>query len=452
MELLAPAGNIEKLNYAWEYGADAAYIGLKNFSLRAKADNFHEDEYKIISDLKKQYAERGLTKKLYCAINITFHNSDIKNLLNEVDYFKQYPFDAFIVQDVGVANILKNKFPEIPLHLSTQANCINYEAIKVYKSLGFSRIVLGREASIADISEIKQHVPDMELECFVHGAMCIAYSGRCLISAYLTDRSANAGSCSHSCRWNYQLLSNQKTSSKLLNPNGVNTQSLGNGTNFVDMGNQNLNINEDGRAQFAVEESERRGEYFPIEEGENYTAMFSSKDICMIDHLQDLKKAGVDSLKIEGRMKSIYYTALVTRSYRKQLDALNGKISESEAKPFVDELYNTAHREFATGFYYSSADANKTTIGSSRSPYMLAGQIGKQLSENEYEFISMNKITSGVTLEYVGPDICSIEDNDYTLLNPDTREEREWVCHGHGCIIKTDKPIKEKFLVRCRLK
>ena len=283
----------------------------------------------------------------------------------------------------------------------------------MYKDLGFSRVVLGREASLEGVREIKQRVPEMELECFVHGAMCISYSGRCLISAYLTDRSANAGACTHSCRWNYKMYSEKS-------------------------------------GHFFVEESERKGELFPVEEGENYTALFSSKDLCMIDYLDKMKEAGVDSLKIEGRMKSIYYTALTARAYRKKIDFLNGKISADEAAPFVEELYNTAHREFSTGFYFSSAEANKTTAGESNSPYMLAGKIGKRLSENEYEFISMNKIDSGIPLEYVGPDICSIEDRDYTLLKPDTKEKMDWVCHGHPCIIKTDKPIAEKFLVRCK--
>jgi len=207
MELVSPAGNLEKLRYAWEYGADAAYIGLKNFSLRVKADNFFTDEYKTISALKAHYAQQGQPKKLLCALNISFHNDDLKAFLAEADYFKLYPIDAFIIQDIGMVSVLRKHFPHIPLHLSTQANCINYEAVRVYRDLGFKRIVLGREASIADIAEIKAHVPEMELECFVHGAMCIAYSGRCLISAYLTGRSANAGACTHSCRWDYSLLS-----------------------------------------------------------------------------------------------------------------------------------------------------------------------------------------------------------------------------------------------------
>ena len=426
MELVAPAGNLEKLHYAWEYGADSAYIGLKNFSLRIKADNFFTDEYKTICALKERYALQGTPKKLLCALNISFHNEDLKAFIAESGYFKLYPIDAFIIQDIGLVPVLHKLFPNTPLHLSTQANCINYEAVRMYRDLGFKRVVLGREASLADIAEIKDRVPDMELECFVHGAMCIAYSGRCLISAYLTGRSANAGACTHSCRWDYSLLSKK--------PSQIETA----------VGTAG------GEPFFAVEEKERPGEYFPIEEGNGYTALFSSKDLCMIDYLADLQRAGADALKIEGRMKSLYYTALITRAYRKQIDALIGRISSSEAEPFVQELYNTAHRAFGTGFYFSKEDANETVRGESQSIYLMAGTIGKQVGENRYEFISMNKITADRPLEYIGPDICAIEDTDYELLDPETDAPRNWVCHGHPCIIKTAIPLKSGFIVRTK--
>ena len=434
MELVSPAGNIEKLTYAWEYGADAAYIGLKKFSLRVKADNFYETEFEDIKRLKQMYADEGKPKRLFCALNIAFHNADIRNFLGEADYFRQYPIDAFIIQDIGMVNILKKEFPSIPLHLSTQANCINYEAVRMYRDLGFRRIVLGREASLSDIAEIKNAVPEMEIECFAHGAMCIAYSGRCLMSAYLTGRSANSGFCSHSCRWNYKLVEKKTAGTR-----------------------------DAGEREFALEESERKGEYFPVIEGDDFTALFSSKDLCMIDYLADMKKAGIDSLKIEGRMKSLYYSALVTRSYRKKIDALEGLISDAEAQPFVDELYNVAHREFGTGFYFSKDDANKTTRGETSSPWTLAGTIGRDLTGStpgsgnagpihggmrDFEFISMNKIDAGTRLQYVGPDICSIDDATYTLIDPETGNKREWVCHGHACILRTDKPVHERFIVR----
>ncbi len=449
MELVSPAGNLEKLTYAWEYGADAAYIGLKRFSLRAKADNFHADEHERIAALKAEYAARGKPKRLFCALNISFHNSDFRAFLDDIDYFRQYPIDAFIVQDIGLVRTLSREFPGVALHLSTQANCVNAEAVKAYRDLGFSRVVLGREASLAEIREIKDEVPEMELECFAHGAMCIAYSGRCLMSAYLAGRSANAGHCSHSCRWDYRVL----------------------------------------------EERARPGEYFPVIEEDGYTALFSSKDLNMIDHLAEMKAAGVDSLKIEGRMKSLYYAAVVTRAYRKRLDALEGRCAESEAAPFVKELRNVAHREFSTGFYFSKDDANRTTGGETASPYLLAGTIGKELDVDEcdfgaapsggsnpvephrggfptngnakpfpvpallppkpegfrdFRFDSMNKMDAGTVLEYVGPDVVSIEDGDYELLDPETGLARAWISHGHPCVLRTNKDIAERFIARFR--
>ena len=457
MELVSPAGNIEKLTYAWEYGADAAYIGLKKFSLRVKADNFYETEFEDIKRLKQIYADEGKPKRLFCALNIAFHNADIRNFLGEADYFRQYPIDAFIIQDIGMVNILKKEFPSIPLHLSTQANCINYEAVKMYRDLGFARIVLGREASLIDIAEIKNAVPEMEIECFAHGAMCIAYSGRCLMSAYLTGRSANSGFCSHSCRWNYKLVEKDRADEHAV----CESDSRDAGEHEADRAGDADRM---GEREYALEESERKGEYFPVIEGDDFTALFSSKDLCMIDYLSDMKKAGIDSLKIEGRMKSLYYSALVTRSYRKKIDALEGLISNTEAQPFIDELYNVAHREFGTGFYFSKDDANKTTRGETSSPWTLAGTIGREITGNaevagtepipdgmrDYEFNSMNKIDAGTPLQYVGPDVCSIDDMTYSLIDPETGARREWVCHGHACILRTDKPVHERFIVRVR--
>lgn len=449
MELVAPAGNIEKLRYVYEYGADTAYIGLKKFSLRIKADNFYGEEYNEIKRLKEDYPN----KRLFCALNIAFHNYDIDKFISELDYFKAYPIDAFIIQDIGMVDLLQKHFPNTHLHLSTQANCINREAVKMYKKLGFRRVVLGREASLKEIREIKDAVPDMELEAFGHGAMCVAYSGRCLLSAYMTSRSANSGFCSHACRWEYKVL----------------------------------------------EEKERPGEYFPVYEGDDYTAVLSSKDLCMIDHLQEMKNAGVDALKIEGRMKSLYYAALVTRAYRKGIDAMNGKISDTDAKPFVDELYKVAHREFATGFYFNRTDADKTTVGASDSEYELMGTIKEQIdsdkifalaqktisddkasleamhpSEREavliarknhnevfiapepkpngkfFVYDSMNKLDSNMNIEFVGPDVIAIEDSDYQFIDPDTGLVRDWISHGHECLIYTTKDVKSGFIVRTK--
>ena len=258
MELLSPAGNVEKLYYAYAYGADAAYIGLKKFSLRVKADNFYEDEYRKVQELKKKFPE----KRLHCALNISFHNSDIENFKSNIDYFKNYPIDAFIVQDIGMVPILQKYFPEAELHLSTQASCVNTEAVKMYKSLGFKRVVLGREASLKEIREIKDAVPDMELEAFCHGAMCIAYAGRCLMSAYLTGRSAQAGACSHTCRWDFDVLADPAKAKELATSGAL-----------------------------ILREQKRPNDYFPVYEGDDFTAVLSSKDLRMIEHLKDMKDA-----------------------------------------------------------------------------------------------------------------------------------------------------------------
>ncbi len=468
MELVCPAGNIEKLRYAYEYGADAAYIGLKNFSLRVKADNFHDEEFLAIRDLKNRFPK----KLLFCAMNITFHNKDLDAFLSEVDYFKQYPFDAFIIQDIGMLNLIQKHFPNTKIHLSTQANCINREAVKLYKSLGFDRIVVGREASLNEIREIKDAVPEMEIEAFGHGAMCIAYSGRCLMSAYMNGRSANAGACSHSCRWDFDI----KTSKEL-------AQS----------------------GELVLEEKKRPGEYFPVFEGENFTAVLSSKDLCMIDYLTDFKKAGVDALKVEGRMKSLYYVALVARAYRKAIDAKEGVITEETAKPFVSELFNLQHRAFGTGFYFGPDDANETTSGESSGEYEMAGTIDKPLTSDEaqkiilegiktvetfekqlqslhpdakkakekdysdhpekvphapkaqqnwvfYPFKAMNKIEEGVPFEFIGPDTdrLTLDKKSYCFVNPTDGTIMQWVSYGHEALLYTSETLGENWIMRMK--
>ncbi|MBQ9630299.1 MAG: U32 family peptidase [Treponema sp.] len=490
MELLSPAGNAEKLYYAYAYGADAAYIGLKNFSLRVKADNFYDDEYKKVCQLKNQFPG----KKLFCALNISFHNSDIESFKNNIEYFRQYPIDAFIVQDLGIVPILQKEFPNASLHLSTQASCVNIEAAKMYRSIGFKRIVLGREASLSEIRQIKDAVPDIELEAFCHGAMCISYAGRCLMSAYLTGRSAQGGECSHTCRWNFSVLQNaqSKNDSDGFTENAPN-ESATNAKRIAESGS------------LMLQEEKRPDESFPIYEGENFTAVLSSKDINMIHNLKDMKDAGIDSLKIEGRMKSIYYVALVTRAYRKALDALDGKITNENALPFIKELDNVAHRESTTGFYYNKEDANKTTTGASDSPYLLAAKIGKCLNEKSeteifrmaeknkanfeqeilalhekariarekdlqnhpekipvpitkkenwymYEFSPLNKIDEGQTLEIISPDnaLQVMEKDSWFIVDLETGFKRNWTFVAHPSLLYTSYNLQEGALVRIK--
>lgn len=483
MELVCPAGNIDKLEYAYTYGADTAYIGLKRFSLRIKADNFYDDEYKRVIELKKKYPE----KKLYCALNISFHNHDIDQFMKNLDYFHQYPIDSFIIQDLGMVRLLQKEFPNVHLHLSTQASCVNKEAVRMYHDLGFTRVVLGREATLSEIREIKDAVPEMELECFAHGAMCIAYSGRCLMSAYLTGRSAQSGFCSHTCRWDYDVLVD---GNKLNHTNPLNSDEA-------------AAIAKSGA--LLLEEHQRRGEYFPVFEGENFTAVLSSKDLCMIRHLDDMKKAGVDAIKVEGRMKSVYYVAMVTRAYRKALDALDGKISAEEAEPFIRSLDEVAHRESTTGFYYNRGEADKTTVGASDSPFILAAAVKECLSDSDanvvlaagrelvaardaeiaamhpgaraavlkdleqhpekviktvqkkegwkiYPLDPLNKIDAGTELEFISPDeLCkTVLGSEYEFINPKTGEKLDWVNADHDCALYTPLQILPGTLVRMK--
>jgi len=354
----------------------------------------------------------------------------------------------------------------------------------MYQKMGFKRIVLGREISLKQIRRIKDAVPDMELEAFVHGAMCIAYAGRCLMSAYLTGRSAQSGFCSHTCRWNFNVTDTKETAG-----------------NHIITAEEAKKMAESGL--LTIEEEQRKGEYFPIYEGDDFTAVLSSKDLRMIEHLDEFKAAGVDSLKIEGRMKSVYYVAMVTRAYRKALDALEGKISREEAVPFVEELENVAHRESTTGFYYNKSEADQTTIGASDSKYELAAEVGKEIKDSDfeaiyesgqknyknfknnldsmhpaarearlkdleihtdrnvvpfekkdgwklYEITFLNKITPDMEVQFVSPEFVSLtaKAGDYELINPETGTKMNWVCDGHPCVIYTKYSLPDSTLLR----
>lgn len=422
MELLSPAGNIEKLEAAFNYGANAAYMGLKDFSLRTNAKNFDYEQAQQIRDLK---AKTG--KKLYCTVNIYFHEDDIQKLKNQLEKMAEYPFDAFIISDIGIFDILKKAFPNAQMHLSTQANCINANSARMYANMGFDRVILGRETPLCDIRKIRDANPTLGIETFVHGAMCMAYSGRCFLSSHLTGRSANQGDCSHTCRWNYR---------------------------FAKDANMPLSL--------ALEEESRPGRYYPIEGNEEYTTILSSKDLCMIDHLKDLQDAGVDSLKIEGRMKSIYYVATVTRAYRKALDYLYD--SSVDYLPYREELFNVSHREFATGFFYGNGpidvddsalgnfgDLNRTTTQGYLRDYLFLGIIGEQVRPNVYEVDIKNQIRTGESLEFIGPDVLSLKEISATVLDKNF-EEIDHIDHCRTGYIKTDLPLKKGYMIRKEIK
>lgn len=314
-ELLAPGGSLEKLKTAIMYGADAVYIGGEAFSLRVAAENFSYED--MLEGIKFAH-DRG--KKVYLTANIIPHNKDIAEFEAFVKKIRPMNFDAVLVSDLGMFDILHTAAPEIPIHISTQANNVNWRSAAMWHKLGAKRVVLAREMSFEEISEIRKKIPaELELEAFVHGAMCISYSGRCLLSNYLTNRDANQGACSHPCRWNYSLV-----------------------------------------------EEKRPGEYMDVFENERGTFIFNSKDLCTIRHIPELVKSGISSLKIEGRVKTPYYVATVIGAYRREIDRYfadpeNYTFNESE----FDELCKVSHRPYTTGFYFNKPDENGQVYTSS---------------------------------------------------------------------------------------
>lgn len=301
-ELLMPAGNIEKLKYAIRYGADAVYLGVVDFSLRAmrKGELITLENLKFAVDTAHE-----LGAKAYLTLNIFGFNSDIKALEACMDKIVDSNPDALIISDPGIMRLAKKYMPNTDIHVSTQANILNYEAVKFWQDMGATRAILARELPIKDVAEIKQKVPDMELECFIHGAQCVSFSGRCLLSDYMTngERKANSGNCSQPCRWSYKLV-----------------------------------------------EETRPGQYYEIEENEKGTHILSTKDLCLVKHLKEMIEAGIDSFKVEGRTKSLYYVSATAKAYREAIDAVI-KNPDTDMQPYFDELLKVGNRGYTTGFY-----------------------------------------------------------------------------------------------------
>lgn len=302
IELLAPAGNLEALKIAILYGADAVYMGGHHYGLRAKARNFTTEQ--MLEGIEFAHSHG---KKVYVTANIIAHNDDFEGM---AEYFKELEdmkVDAIIVADPGVFSVAKEVVPNMEIHLSTQANNTNYHSALFWVKQGIDRIVVARELSFDEISKIRKKLPEnIDIEAFVHGAMCISYSGRCLMSNYLTDRDANRGECSHPCRWKYHVV-----------------------------------------------EEKRPGEYMPIEETERGTYIYNSRDLCMIEYIPEIVKSGITSLKIEGRMKTAFYVGTVVKAYREAIDTFLRSPEEYEAKKsyFLEEVSKASHREYTTGFY-----------------------------------------------------------------------------------------------------
>ncbi|MGL5254612.1 MAG: peptidase U32 family protein [Brevinema sp.] len=375
MELLAPAGNLEKLKISLTYGADAAYIGGTQFNLRNQSANFTLDSLRE----GVEFAHK-LNKRVFLTLNASLHEFEQQELVAYLKELSDIPLDAFIIADIGVFSLVKEHRPDAEIHISTQANVTNSAACKLWKSLGASRIVLARELSLDEIKRIKDAV-DIELEVFVHGAVCMAYSGRCLLSNSMTGRDANKGDCSQNCRWNYNVY---------------------------------------------IEEASRPGVYLPVEEGQKHTTILSAKDLQMAEHLHLLKEAGVDSLKIEGRMKSIYYAAGVVRVYRALLDVLEKEginaypdaLFKQPAAGYLEELNSITKRESDTGFFLKGQHQSPSIT-----PTLKPQQKGRTLmgmivaTEGEFSHIKVyNSIYSGKPHVYIGPDFLKIDDSEFQLF------------------------------------
>lgn len=392
LELLAPAGNFSKLKTAVYYGADAVYIGGKSFSLRAFSDNFTDEE--IVEAVKFAH---GKNVKIYVTVNIFAKNSDFEKAAEYFRFLERAKVDAVLITDVGLISLCKKVAPELKIHLSTQANTLNKYAVKFWGELGLERVVLAREFSLSEIKEISEFNPETQLEAFVHGAMCISYSGRCLLSNYFNGRDANRGECVQACRWQYELR-----------------------------------------------EKSKNGEFFPIEEDERGSYILNSKDLNMIEHIDEMAEAGVCSLKIEGRMKSEYYLATVINAYRRAIDEyykIGGKYKKN--KMFYDELLKTNHRVFTTAYMLGE---NRETVNYSDSQSAGEKQFIATVLEgtnDEGYFIAemRNRFKKGDKLELLTPN-----DNFNSVILPGRITDEE------GNDIEDAKIVQQKLRIYSDIK
>jgi putative protease len=426
-ELIAPAGNLDKLRYALEYGADAAYFGIPEFSLRARINRFN------FQTLKKgiKYAHFR-QKKAYVTFNIYGHNRHIKKLPAYIKKLKKIKPDALIISDPGILFTVKKIWPKAKIHLSTQANVTNWQAAKFWYQRGVKRIVLARECTLKEIKEIHRKVPGLELEYFVHGAMCMSYSGRCILSKYFTDKSANLGDCTQPCRWRYR-------------------------------------ISDLSAKQYFLEEAQRPGDYLPIEEDRHGTYILNSKDLCLIKYLDKLQQAGISSFKIEGRAKSIYYVSAIVKAYRQAIQELRIKNKELRIKnlnKLFSEIQKTANRGFTTGFLFGK-DKFENRLDSSHSTcdYIFVGEVERvqspkpkvksRIPKNNY-FIYIkphNTLQTGDKIEIIQPKGGNIRLTIKKMIDIKTNNEIQKAHGGAGTVIKIEanKPVEIMSLLRKKL-
>ena len=405
-ELLAPAGNLEKLKIAIEYGADAVYIGGEEFSLRVAADNFTNDEIKLGVDFAKA---RG--KKVYLTANIIPHNKDIDEYGRFLNDVKDLGLDAVILSDLGMFDVTKELAPGLEIHISTQANNVNYRSAQKWYEMGAKRVILAREMSLDEISEIRRRTDkDLELEAFVHGAMCISYSGRCLLSNYMAGRDGNGGACAHPCRWKYYLM-----------------------------------------------EEKRPGEYMPVFENERGTFIYNSKDLCMINHIDKLVESGLTSFKIEGRVKSEFYVATVVAAYRRAIDSYFENPDAWEPNPeWLSELKKVSHRDYTTGFYFGRPGGTEQHYASSsyiREYDMVGVAEGYDEKTNMAKIVQKNRFFKGDEVEFLCPDGSFFTQKIEYMTDADGNEIEVANRPQSIAYVKTEKKVlKDSFMRKRREK
>ena len=368
-ELLSPAGTLKNMRYAFAYGADAVYAGQPRYSLRVRNNEFSKEEV-LGQGIEEAHAAGKL---FFLASNIAAHNNKLKNYLRDLEPVIDMGADALIMSDPGLIMMVRERFPDVPIHLSVQSNVVNYAAVKFWQSLGLRRIILSRELSLKEITQIREQCPDIELEVFVHGALCIAYSGRCLLSGYLAHRDSNQGACTNTCRWKYNTYEGRETSTGDVVPVAL------------------------------LEEEQRPGEFMPAYEDEHGTYIMNSKDLRAVQHVHELASLGIDSLKIEGRTKSAYYTARTTQVYHRAIE------DAAAGRPFdmgmMDELEGLSNRGFTEGFYrrHPPGEFQNYEQGASRSDRQrVVGEV-QEISDDWIDVDVKNRFEVGDRMEMVTP-------------------------------------------------
>lgn len=400
-EVLSPAGDMESFDTALRYGADAVYLAGKSFGMRTASKNFSLEELKSACD-----KAHNLHKKVYLTTNTLPRNADIPSIPDFLREAEDCGVDAFIVADLGVFEMAKRYAPSVERHISTQGGVMNYESAIAWYNMGAKRVVLAREMRLDEIAELRAKIPDeLEIECFVHGAMCVSFSGRCLISSFMTGRDANRGDCAQPCRWKYHLM-----------------------------------------------EESREGQFFPIEETEQGTYLYNSRDLCMIEHIPELIKAGVSSLKIEGRAKTYYYTGVTTNAYRHAVDEYFDHLGDPDyhVSPWIiEELEKISHRAYSTGFFFGSEPGQEIVNGGYIRRYNAVAVCVEGSNDSNISVVTQrNKFLVGDTLDILPPDGYSYEVKCLRLMNIDGEDVPSAPHPMQRLYMTTDRPIPQGSVIR----